>query len=52
MRRVKGTSPEIENVVKLTATITSGSLTETLEITINVFMLAKTSVNMLYIQAI
>ncbi|HRT68956.1 MAG TPA: hypothetical protein P5173_01905 [Bacilli bacterium] len=41
---VKGTSPEIENVVKLTATITSGSLTETLEITINVFMLAKTSV--------
>ncbi len=41
---VKGTSTEIENVVKLTATITSGSLTETLEVTINVFMLAKTNV--------
>lgn len=41
---VKGTSTEIENVVKLTATITAGSLTDTVEVTINVFMIAKTNV--------
>ena len=41
---VKGTSSEIENVVKLTATITSGTVTDTVEVSINVFMLAKTNV--------
>ncbi|MDD3171279.1 MAG: hypothetical protein PHO86_03040 [Bacilli bacterium] len=46
---VKGTSTEIENAVKLTATITAGAVTEVVEINVNVFMLAKTTVtNALY----
>lgn len=41
---VKGTSPDLENLVKLTATITAGAVTDTVEVSLNVFMLSKSTV--------